>query len=241
MNEDHKVSELCLLPDNKLSKLLEERSVKLVENNNGYNYFIIQIVKAALMYDEIYFEKLFSGCILRFGIKGSYVHIMYPVLERVGLWWLKDELQPAQEHFITNLFRQKLFAVIDSLPPAVNGKNIWLLFLPEDEFHEMGLLFSNFLLRQAGRKVIYLGENIPFDSLKSAVKETGAATILFFLVRKNDIEEDEKFIGLMKKNFIQQKVYVACEAGRLKDIRLAKNFTQLNTVSELEKSIETNV
>ena len=93
----------------------------------------------------------------------------------------------------------------------------------------------------AGKKVIYLGGNIPFDSLKHAVKETGVTNILFFFVRKNDKEEDERIITLMKKNFIHQNVYAACEANRLGQIKRSKNFMPLHSVSELEKAIEPSV
>jgi len=240
MNKDHKVSKLCSMPDEKLLKLMKDEA-ESSENKISYNYFISQLISSALLYNEAYFDKLFSNSILRFGIKNAYINIIHPVLARIGLWWAKDKLHPAQEHFITNLFRQKLYAAVDALPPPSGTKDTWLLFLPEDEFHEIGLLFSNFLLRQAGKKVIYLGENISLDSLKIAAKETGAKKILFFLVRKKNSKEDEELLLVLKKNFIGCKIYIACEPGRLTGISLGKNFIQLHSVAGFEKLLENDV
>jgi DNA-binding transcriptional MerR regulator len=240
MNEDHKVSKLCSLPDEQLLKLMKDE-VDASENKISYNYFISQLISSALLYNEACFDKLFSNSILRFGLKNAYINIIHPALARLGLWWAKDKLHPAQEHFITSLFRQKLYAAADALPPASDTRDTWLLFLPEDEFHEIGLLFSNFLLRQAGKKVIYLGENIPLDSLMVAVKETEAKKILLFLVRKNNRQEDEELLLVLKKKLSGCKIYIACEPGRLNGISSGKNIVQLHSVEAFEKLMENHV
>ena len=233
MNE-HKISRLCSMPDKKLYELLDEQSSGKTEAGHAREYFIAQIIAATLLYDELYFEKLFSNSILRFGIRSTYVDIIYPVLVRLGLWWAKDTIYPSQEHFITNLFRQKLFAAIDASPPATDSKDAWLLFLPEDEFHEIGLLFSNYLIRQAGKKVIYLGQNIPLEYLKAAVDGTKPSNLLFFLVRKNNEDEDSDYISRLKKLFLHQKIYIACDASRLSCVKTSKNIIPLHAVADLE-------
>jgi len=240
MNENHKVSQLCLMPDEKLLALMKDE-FESPETKISYNYFIAQLISAALCYNEVYFDKLFSNSILRYGIKNVYIHIIHPALVKMGLWWSKDKLHPAQEHFVVNIFRQKLYAAVDALPPPSGTNDTWLLFLPENEFHEIGLLFSNFLLRQAGKKVIYLGENIPLDSLKLAVKETGVKKLLFFFVRKNNRQDEEAFFSILKKDFSNCKIYIACETGRLDGIGLGKNFIQLHSVVSFEKLLETGV
>jgi methanogenic corrinoid protein MtbC1 len=115
--------------------------------------------------------------------------MFYPVLQRLGLLWAENVLHPAKEHFVTNLFRQKILSAIDGLPPPATSKDTWMLFLPENEFHDMGLLFSSFLIRQAGNKVIYLGENMPLDSLKLAVAEVRPSRLLIFLSSEHKEKE----------------------------------------------------
>jgi DNA-binding transcriptional MerR regulator len=231
---DHKISRLCTMPDKKLYELLDEQSSGTAQAEHTHEYFLAQMIAAALLYDELHFEKLFSNSILRLGIRNTYVNVIYPVLVRLGLWWAKDTVYPAQEHFITNLFRQKLFAAIDALPPATHTGDTWLLFLPEDEFHEIGLLFSNYLIRQSGKKVIYLGQNISLEYLKAAVDAAKPSNLLFFLVRKNNEGEDSAYISRLKELFLHQKIYIACDASRLGSVKTSKNIISLSAVANLE-------
>ena len=149
------------------------------------------MIGSALEYDEVNFDKIFSSALLRYGLREMYVSILYPVLVRLGLMWSTNILRPAHEHFITALFRQKLLTAVDSLPlPA--SKEAWMLFLPANEFHETGLLFANFLIRQSGQGSFILVQTYPFESLKAAVKDVKPTSLLFFLVRKNNPEEDDE-------------------------------------------------
>jgi hypothetical protein len=45
-----------------------------------------------------------------------------------------------------------------------------LLYLPEGEMHELGLLFSHFLARKAGYRTYYLGQNVPYEDLVKIVE-----------------------------------------------------------------------
>jgi methanogenic corrinoid protein MtbC1 len=149
--------------------------------------------------------------------------------------WSADRIAPAQEHFICNLIRQKLNSSIDMLPVNSNAKKHWLLFLPENEFHETGLLMANYLVRHAGHRSTYFGANVPLDSLQSAVKQLKPTFLLFFLVLKDDVEQDKKLIHLMCKTFRRQKVFVAAGADRLANIKATKNLNKLSSPIELKK------
>ncbi len=138
LDTDYKVSELCAMPDEKLKALHASRFDTAIPVQE--EYFVLQLISAALTFDELQFVHVFSHCVLRYGLKDTYMLVLYPALNRIGLMWLSDSLPTASEHFISNLIRQKIFTGIDSLPPAKPGKHSWILFLPENEFHEIGLL-----------------------------------------------------------------------------------------------------
>jgi methanogenic corrinoid protein MtbC1 len=237
MGKDHKVSELCSMSDEKIHRILDEELSATTATDTTNEYFISQVIAAAMRYSEERFDKVFSSSILRYGIKDAYIKVLYPALVRIGIMWSKDELPPAQEHFITSLFRQKFLSAIDALPPPSSAKNSWLLFLPEGEFHETGLLFASYLIRQANKKVIYLGANVPYPSLADAINDIGPSSLLFFLVRKNKAENDREFISLLSKDFSAYKIYVACDPERLKDIKLAKNIIPLHVANDLEMAL----
>lgn len=240
INSNHKVSELCMMPDQKLYELLVAQLPGGSQADHKYEYFISQIIAAAIEYNEALFDKVFSSALLRFGVRDTYSKILYQVLSRLGLMWSANTLRPAHEHFITSLFRQKLLTATDALPiPA--SKEIWLLFLPANEFHETGLLFANFLIRQSGKRVIYLGADVPVESLKAAVEEVRPTSLLFFLVRKNDAGDDEELMSHLARQFSDQKIYVACEPSRLHESKKAKRVVALHKVEDLEKVINFSV
>ena len=93
--------------------------------------------------------------------------------------WQTNSICPAHEHFISNLIRQKLLAAADGLtkPPRI-GETVFVLYLPENEIHELGLLYANYLLRSIGNRTIYLGQSVPREDLRQ-VSEVFNGDIVF--------------------------------------------------------------
>jgi hypothetical protein len=234
MESDYKVSELCLMPDNKLFSLVEELPRKAADNRLN-EFFVLQLISAGINYDEVNFDKIFAHCLLKYGIGETYLKVIYPMLHRVGIMWTTNALEPAAEHFISNQVRQKLFTVIDSLPAVKTTKDSWLLFLPENEFHEIGLLFANFLIRQSGRKVVYLGVNVPLESLFVAVKETSVPNVLLFLTHNDLPGETEDYLKDLSLFLGGKKIYVAADQSLSDGIESPENIHWLSSPQKLEQ------
>lgn len=111
------------------------------------------------------FEKVLNGYINTKGIEKSILQVIFPFLERIGILWLTNHINPAQEHLVFNIIRQKLIVGIDQVKTPLLPNKTLLLFLPEGEYHELGLLFMHFLLKSRGNKVIYLGSNVPLKDV----------------------------------------------------------------------------
>ena len=104
------------------------------------------------------------------GIERTITQIIFPFLEKIGVLWLTNHINPAQEHLVTNIVRQKLIVGIESVRSSIKVDKSVLLFLPEGEYHEIGLLFVYYLLKSRGANVIYLGANIPLNDIEYVVK-----------------------------------------------------------------------
>lgn len=237
MNSEYKISELCSMTDVKLFKILEQKLDSVTVSNQLSEYYISQLIAAGVEYDENQFEKLFSNCLLRLGTHKTYLEVIYPMLVKLGLMWANNRLAPSYEHFISNLIKQKFYTLIDSLPLSSSSKNIWLLFLPEDEFHEIGLLYANYLIRQSGCKVIYIGANIPLDNLKETVKETRPTQMLFFLVHYDAPENSQEYLDRLSRTFSKQKICISGNEKLIKELKPGKNIVWLQSVLDLEKII----
>lgn len=239
MNADHKVSELCMMSDEKLFKLLKERLQETSSSDETTEYFVSQLIAAGMTFDEPHFEKIFSNVLLRFGMKEAYVKVIYPMLVRIGLMWSNDSVPPPQEHFISNILRQKLFSAIDALPPAKSSGDSWLLFLPENEFHEIGLLFAHYLIRQAGKKATYLGCDLPFETLSTAIKEIKPSRMLFFLVHYDIPGDAQGYLNRLSKHFRKTFIYFSGNEKLISQLKIGKEMHWIRSVEELEGELST--
>lgn len=193
VHSGYKISKLATHSDLELAQLVKETTQNYEQSNLESN-IINQLIQSSLTYDEYAFEKSFSSALLHFGLKEAYIKIIYPFLNKLGMMWGGYELMPAQEHFVSSLLRQKLFAAAEGLPPILDSDEKWLLFLPEDEEHETGLLYANYLLRLSGKKVIYLGPKVPFENLKTITETIAPTHLLFFYVKNHSPKVIENYV-----------------------------------------------
>lgn len=237
MNTDHKISELCEMPDKKLFGMINEAIGRTITPTSHYEYFISQLIAAGMSYDELHFDKMLSGCLVRYGMKDTYAKVIYPMLVRIGLLWAGDSIPPANEHFISNLLRQKLFTAIDSLPPFKTAADKWLLFLKENEHHEIGLLLAAYLIRLSGNQVIYLGADVPFASLAQSVKAIKPQYLLFFVVHHDDPASIQEYCNQLAGLFSGKKIVVSGDESLLGQVQLGKKFRWIRTAEGLEEEL----
>lgn len=122
---------------------------------------------AMINLEEDRFDKIISTNTLQYGFEQTMLNIVYPFLGRIGILWQTGSIHPAHEHFISNLIRQKMIVAIDgqvNRTSATPAKK-YALFLPDGELHEMSLLFSAYIIKSRGHKVIYLGQSLPLEDL----------------------------------------------------------------------------
>lgn len=232
-----KISRLCALSDEELFKQREEYEASAALSND-FDYFINQLISGGMSYDETNFEKTFSHCLLRFGLQKTYVEIIFPMLDRIGLMWSTNNIPPSQEHYISNLLRQKMFTAIDSMPPVIEGEEKWLLFLPEDEFHELGLLFSNYFLRSKSKNVVYLGANVPLSSVFHTIEDVKIDNLLLFMVHRNEPGNISAYLEELRKIAGERKIFIAGNGVTLEEISKEKSIVKLSSVEDLEREVK---
>ena len=158
---------VALLNDNgyKISKIasmdmdeMRAEVMKLTERSLTHDDQIHALTICMIEMDEERFDKVLSTNILKLGFEQSMMNIVYPFMSKIGVLWQTGAINPAHEHFISNLVRQKLIVAIDGQVVSGDGKK-FLLFLPEGELHEISLLFASFLIKSKGNKVFFIGDN----------------------------------------------------------------------------------
>jgi DNA-binding transcriptional MerR regulator len=157
----------------KISKIAQLSSDEIITKINQFTHEIAStesqiesLIVAMIDLDEFRFEQVLARSIIQFGFEDAITRVLYPFFFRVGLLWQTGAINPGQEHFISNLVRQKFFVAIDGL--IRNNKSDarrFVFFLPEGELHEIGLLFSCYLAKKRGHNTLYLGQSVPINDL----------------------------------------------------------------------------
>lgn len=162
-NYGYKISEIASMPKAQILEAVNMVTEKTFEHQAQMNMLTVSMIEL----DENKFEKIVSNCILRYGLEYSIINIIFPFLGKVGIMWQTDTINPCHEHFVSSLIRQKIIVAIDGQNHVFqDNAESYLLFLPEGENHEIGLLVAHYILKSRGKKVFYLGSNVPFEELK---------------------------------------------------------------------------
>jgi DNA-binding transcriptional MerR regulator len=163
----HKISKIDNMSDSEINELVTEILTNIdAENQDEIDILITSMIEM----NENEFNKIFQRRAMRKGLQATITDLIYPFLSHIGVLWKTCKIIPAQEHFITNLIRQKIIAAVDSLPmPAENAPSI-CMFLLDGEDHEIGLLLATYIARDLGWKVYYMGQNMPVANIGQLVE-----------------------------------------------------------------------
>jgi methanogenic corrinoid protein MtbC1 len=200
----------------KISKIVgmsvDELHAKVIEISNENVEEAVQVeslIIAMVEIDDARFEKILANCTLRLGFERTVLDVIYPFFKKVGILWQAGAINPAQEHFISNLIRQKLIVAIDGQGMmARKDARRFMLFLPEGELHELGLLFYNYVIQRAGHRVVYLGQSVPIDEV---VKVEHYAPVEFILTSTLSIcssDDANKLFEKLLLAFPRQTIFV---------------------------------
>jgi len=201
-----RISEVVSFTDEELKKAVLEINDGETMNRKRINDLIVTMTK----FDEARFHELFSSYVKELGFEQTFTDIIYPYLEKVGVLWLSGEIQATQEHLITGLIRGKLIAEIESLEQNNTDGRKAILFLPEGEFHELGLLFFSYLLKKDGVQVYYLGQSTPVAQTIDFVNTLKPNWVLTYSIVKSK-KDIEQFLLDLSKSECDNVIYVENE------------------------------
>ncbi|MBK7173826.1 MAG: MerR family transcriptional regulator [Bacteroidales bacterium] len=221
------------------SEELNSKLLDLSEQDPMFSHEVESLVLSMIEMDEQRFDKILSSSIIKFGFETTITDVLHKFLEKIGVLWQTGTITPAQEHFVSNLIRQKLILAIDGQHVALHSNaKTFLLFLPDQEYHEMGLLFFHYLIRKHGHQVIYLGQNVPVADLPEI------AAIRYFDILFTSITCSLPGSGLQElldklgSMFSNKTILLGGYQFLSNEFELKSNMTLLHNVEELENYLK---
>ncbi len=181
-NNGFKISAIAKMSDSELLKEVERFLNDYKKESDQVDHLVLCLMDL----DESKFEQIMNNAIIHFGFEDTMEKIIFPFFRQMGNLWLLGIINPAQEHYISNLIRQKIIVGIDRITtrPGIQARKI-LLYLPQLELHEMGLLYAHYLSKLRGHQCFYLGQSVPLEDLTAICKQLKPDQILSIYTAPN--------------------------------------------------------
>ncbi|CAN5138219.1 MerR family transcriptional regulator [soil metagenome] len=160
----YKISRIAKLSDPEINGMVKSVAASTSVQNRAINSFKVAMIN----FDQVLFNTTYESLLEARSFRNIFHDIFIPLLDEIGLLWQTDTINPVHEHFLVGLIKQKLYLNIAILENNDNyiDDSLYVLFLPENEIHDLGILFLNYELNLNRRKTIYLGPSMPIKDMK---------------------------------------------------------------------------
>ncbi len=233
-NHGVKISKIANLTYEDIRKKVAE----LTETKSEVDIFIDQMVIAMIDLDEEQFEALLAKLTAKFGFEKTITNIIYPFLEKIGVLWQTGNINPAQEHFITHLIRNKMIVAIDGVPMAPKTASRVVLYLPEGELHELGLLFFHYITKREGFRTYYLGQTVPYNDLKEVFAIHKPKVLITSMTSVPAPQAMQSYINNLSVDFPQTQILASGAAIRKIAIKIPGNFHIFDNALNLKEMLK---
>jgi DNA-binding transcriptional MerR regulator len=215
---------------------LQSEVLRINRNLTDPEKNVDQLLFHTVNLDTFGFEVLLDKIIVEFGFSKTIQQVVFPLFERIGVLWQAGSIFAAHEHFVSNLIRNRLIREIGNRVSNESAKSV-LFFLRENEWHEMGLLFFNFLAAEAGFHCVYLGQSLPFSDLANLLINTRFDYICTSFINAIEKPELEQYLANLSLVFNSDKILVAGRQIVIHKPKLPSNIVVIKTPNDFIRRI----
>tara|TARA_B100001057_G_scaffold464329_1_gene519407 strand:- start:1188 stop:2111 length:924 start_codon:yes stop_codon:yes gene_type:complete len=227
-NNGSKISKIASLEKDEISTMVREIALKSNSEQVAINALKLSMVN----FDTSLFDVTYEEILLQNDFEFVYINVFMPLMSELGILWQTNAISPSHEHFITNLIKQKIHIQTEFLQKnsiAQQNSKLFVLFLPEDEIHDLGLLFLNYFILKNGYKTIFLGQSLQTESLETLINLTNDICFVTYLT----VEPNKDDINYYIKDFNDRLLKI--KSSNL--VILGPQQVHINT-SKLSKNIK---
>lgn len=196
----YKISRIAKIAEEKIPDMVRE----IITEKSVKNHAISSFKIAMMNFDQTLFFNTYNELLAKKSFREVFYEVIIPLMNEIGLLWQTDTITPAHEHFITYLIKQKLLINTEKLQilePTKTDK-VFVLYLPSNEIHELGIMYLNYEVLFHGYKTIYLGESIPLESLIDVKKYFDTIVFISYLTVEPNKDEINAYIAKMNAEVV---------------------------------------
>ena len=192
---DFKISKIAKMTDEEILANARQVAYNVAVEDDAINAFKVSMFQ----FDKGLFNSTYNKLLHQRTFQQVFKEVFVPFLEQIGMLWHTKTIMPAHEHFISNLIIQKIQLNIENLEQNVLGNRTYVLFLPDGEIHDIGLMYLNYELALRGYQTIYLGQSLPLDNLSYFFKADTTIRFITSMTVKPYDEDLEAYFKLIDK------------------------------------------
>jgi DNA-binding transcriptional MerR regulator len=200
-NHGYKISKISQYPPEKIPLLVQE----IVSEKSAKNHAINAFKMAMMNFDQTQFFTTYNNLLAQKSFREVFYDVFIPLMNELGMLWQTDTITPAHEHFISYLIKQKLLINTEKVQAIAPTKleKVFVLYLPMNEIHELGLMYLNYEILLNGYKAIYLGESVPTENLSDLNKYFDTIVFVSYITVKPEREALNDYIKEIKEKVLQ--------------------------------------
>lgn len=232
----YKISKISKMPAEKIPELVRD----IVSNKSAKSHAISSFKLAMMNFDQNLFFKTYETLLSEKSFREVFFEVFIPLMEEIGFLWQVDTITPAHEHFISYLIKLKLLVnteKIQSKEPTRTDK-VFVLYLPMNEIHELGLMYLNYEILNQGYKTIYLGESVPTDSLKDIKKYFDNIVYVCYMTVQPEKAEVNDYIKNLKEEILDENSEVWLIGRMTENIDPKSAAHNINVFKSINQLIE---
>lgn len=234
-----KISKIASLDREDIPLLVKQIAQDNTSNNHAINSFKLSM----LSFDQKLFYNTYSNLANEKSFSDIFYQNFIPLLSKIGMLWQTDTITPAHEHFISSLIRQKILINIEKIQSQnqLNTNKTFVLYLPDNEVHELGLMMIHYELISKGHRVIFLGQSVPLENLKDILNHYDDITFVSYFTIKPEKENIINYMNDFKDELlIKNSIRLWVLGKRLEEVDLSllpKQVTPFKTIKDLVKKL----
>lgn len=200
-NNGYKISKIASLSPQEIN----ENVHKLTINKNGDDWSIGLFKLAMINFDQRLFTKTFNDLLEQFSFSEIFKNVFVPLMNELGVLWQTNSISPSHEHFITSLVKQKIHAMCEDLQQKSTRRTDrrFVLFLPDNEIHELGLLYLQYEVLNNGFQCVFLGQSVPIESLRNLIDIGEPITFISYFTIEPAQDKIESYLNTFNSEIIE--------------------------------------
>ena len=234
----YKISKISKMPEEKIPSLVRE----IISQKSAKHHAISSFKMAMMNFDQTLFASTYNNLLSEKSFKEIFYDVFIPLMNEIGFLWQTDTITPAHEHFLSYLVKQKLLINTEKLllvAPTKTDK-IFVLYLPMNEIHELGLMYLNYEIISKGYKTIYLGESVPTANLKSLKNYFDNIVFVCYATVEPNAAEINQYIKTIEDEVLEESSSLWILGKTLEDVDIKKfssKTTVFNSIANLVDNI----